>query len=147
MRAVRSDSAGVRRDAPLRRRVRVRCAIPSLRDKTALRTCSRSASEVTEPTGSPFRTSWARSSGFLITFPRTLRPPKMSAIACVSISASCLLIIRHLADLFLLAASPRRAGVRLAQAGQCIVHVSLILQLAELPLLAFRLRRDVLPLV
>src|ERR1039457_2570898 len=98
MRTVRSDSAAVSSDPWLSLRVSVRCGMPSFRDRTPLPRWSLSASAETEPAGRPVRTSCARSSGFLMALPSTFRPPRISAIASVSILALWLLMIRHLAD-------------------------------------------------
>jgi hypothetical protein len=76
IRTVRSDSAGVRSGAWLRRGVRFRYGIPSFRDKTLLPTKSFSASAVIEPTGSPCRPRSTRSLGCLIAFLSTLLPPR-----------------------------------------------------------------------
>src|SRR5664279_2763803 len=74
--------------------------MPSFRDGTPLPTSSLPASADTEPAGRPVRTRSARAPGFLIALPSTFRPPRISAIASVSILALWLLMIRHLAVVY-----------------------------------------------
>src|SRR4051794_16744677 len=97
MRTVRSDSAAVRRARWLRRRVRVRCGMPSLRERTVFATSRRPARAVTEVAGRPLRTSSAKSSAVRMLLPSTLRPPSTSAIDSVPIMASWLVRLGQLA--------------------------------------------------
>ena len=53
--------------------------------RTASTRFSRSARAPTEETGRLRRMSYARSSGFLTSLPRSLRPPSVFAISCVCI--------------------------------------------------------------
>src|SRR5262249_22351898 len=54
----------------------------------------------------------ARSSGFLMVLPSTFRPPSASAITAVSIMASWLTIVRHLASIAKFATSAPRSFAR-----------------------------------
>src|ERR1019366_4881240 len=79
-RTVRSDSAAVRRECRLRRRVKVRCGMPSFSESAAFFRSSFSPSTMREPEGRPLRISSASSAKLLIVRPRTFLPPRTSAI-------------------------------------------------------------------
>src|SRR5271157_1189124 len=81
-RTVRSDSAALNRECWLKRRVIVRCGMPSFLESAAFPRSSFSASAVTELAGSPSRTSSARSVRLLTARPKTFFPPSTSAIFC-----------------------------------------------------------------
>src|SRR5271163_2660988 len=97
-RTVRSDSATVRRECRLRRRVKVRCGMPRVSESAAFLRSSFSPSTMREPDGRPLRIRSASSAKLLMERPRTFLPPRASAIPVDVILALWLFIVRQLAS-------------------------------------------------
>src|ERR1700722_7312069 len=94
MRTVRSDSAAVRREWRLKRRVNVRCGMPSFFERVAFFRSSFSPRTTSDPEGNPWRINAESSLKFLIERPRTFLPPRTSAIRAEVKLASWPLMIR-----------------------------------------------------